>query len=62
MVDKDVVKELTSELSMSPGLARDLLTLAGGDKQAVIEASENASHLDGVKAAIIDARFSKLEK
>lgn len=56
------VRELSSKLQMSPGLAKDMLILAGGDKRLVEEASDESQRLDELKATIIDMRFCKLEQ
>lgn len=55
-------QDLVHSLNMSPGLARDLLKLAGGDEQIVYEASDCCVHLDSMKCHIIDARMRKLER
>ncbi len=55
-------QELARQVRCSTGLARDLLTLAGNDKELVIEASDSASRIEAVKAYIVDARLSKIER
>lgn len=54
--------ELADELGMSPGLASDMLTLAGGDTDLVRKASNESMRLESMKCKIIDMRMSKIEK
>ena len=56
------VRKLSSKLGCGLSLTQDLLTLAGGDEQLVIQCS-NATYggVQSLKAAIVDARFTKLE-
>lgn len=58
---KDVI-ELSEEIRCSPGLAKDLLFMAGGDKSIVKQASADSTRLDEVKAKVLDLRISKLER
>lgn len=53
------VNDLAAEIHCGPGLAHDLLTLAGGDADIVREASMMCSKADSMKAYIIDKRFNK---
>ena len=56
------VKKLSQEIGCGLKLARDLLTLAGGDYDLVVSTSKAA--VDGVetlKTNIIDSRLSALE-
>lgn len=62
IVEETRVAYLQSKLHMSPGLARDLLILAGGDIDIVCSASEESQRLDTMKARIIDKRIAKLEE
>lgn len=55
-------QELARQVRCSTGLARDLLTLAGNDSGLVLEASDSASRIEAVKAYIVDARLSKIER
>lgn len=54
--------KLATEINTSLNLADELLTLAGGDTQSVIKASNQSGSLAEVKARILDNRFSKLER
>lgn len=53
------VNELAAEIHCGPGLAHDLLTLAGGDASIVRDASWACTKADSMKAYIIDRRFKK---
>ena len=57
------VDRIVDETGCGHGLARDLLTLAGGDADLVIEVSNHFEWgVESVKNAIIDARFHNIEK
>lgn len=53
------VSDLAADIHCGPGLARDLLTLAGGDAQLVRDASFMCDKAESMKAYIIDHRFKK---
>ena len=55
-------EEKTSELYMSKGLYKDMMTLAGGDEELLKQASEESSNLNSMKCNIIDKRFKKIER
>jgi hypothetical protein len=62
MVNHKDMKELSDRISCGYPLARDLLILAGGDKDIVIDASESTTEgIETVKAKIIDKRFENIE-
>ena len=52
------VHRVADELDITWQLAKELLILAGGDEDIVIEASEKSCNLSECKAYIIDARLS----
>lgn len=56
------VNDLAADIHCGPGLARDLLILAGGDSHLVRKASSECSGAESMKAFIIDHRFGKLEQ
>lgn len=60
--DEDRVVGLASDIQCGVALARDLLTLAGGDTQLVRQASASCRGVESMKAYIIDHRFDKLER
>ena len=62
MVTASMVKEVVKECGCGSRLAKELLTLAGGDVELVINASEVSDGLDQCKTYIINKRFEKLEK
>lgn len=53
------VSDLAADIHCGTGLARDLLTLAGGDAQLVRDASFMCDKAESMKAYIIDHRFKK---
>lgn len=53
------VNDLAADIHCGPSLARDLLTLAGGDAQLVRDASFMCDKAESMKAFIIDKRFRK---
>ncbi len=53
------VMDLANEIRCGPGLAHDLLTLAGGDADIVRDASMMCDKAESMKAYIIDRRFRK---
>ena len=55
------VKELRNRISVSQSVASELLVLSGGDVDLAEKCSRKSNGLDQCKAAIIDARFRKLE-
>ena len=55
------VLDLAADIRCGPGLARDLLTLAGDDIDLVREASVRCRGVESMKAYIIDRRFQKTE-
>lgn len=58
--DVHAVRRVAGRICVSISLARDLLTLAGGDEDLVINASEAADGGVGeLKAIIINERFKK---
>lgn len=62
MVNRKETKELSERIGCSYLLARDLLILAGGDKDIVIDASENTTEgIETVKVKIINQRFKNIE-
>ena len=60
-IRKEDVKSISQELGCGPRFAFDLLTLAGGDKNLVFEASSKCSGANEMKVFIIDHRFKKIE-
>jgi hypothetical protein len=55
------IKKLSGR-SIGHNVLKELLVLAGGDTELVIDASINTPGLDQCKACIIDRRFGKLEQ
>jgi hypothetical protein len=53
------VNDLAADIHCGTGLARDLLTMAGGDAQLVRDASFMCDKAESMKAYIIDRRFKK---
>lgn len=58
---QEQVRRVSDELDISPQLAKELLILAGGDEDLVIEASESSVNVAECKATIIDGRLKKGE-
>ena len=57
------IDRIVDETGCGPALARDLLTLAGGDVNLVLDVSEQFEWgIESVKNAIIDARFKRMEE
>ena len=56
------IKEVIKLCGCGAGIAKELLTLAGGELQIVLDASFTAGNLSQVKANIIDARFNQLNQ
>lgn len=56
---RQVANDLAAEIHCGPSLAADLLTLAGGDKDMVRDASMCCDKVESMKAFIIDRRFRK---
>ena len=54
-------KHVADQIGCGDLLARDLLTLAGGDEDLVLSSSSEVMGIESVKALIIDGRFRKLE-
>ena len=61
-MDDEKVRLLAEDLHISGALARDLLTLAGGNVSLVHDASEECTGIQSVKAYIIDKRVARLEE
>lgn len=62
MVNHKDIEELSKRIGCGYPLTRDLLILAGGNKDTVIDASENTTEgIETVKAKIIDKRFNNIE-
>lgn len=53
------VNDLATDIHCGPSLARDLLTLAGGDASIVRDASAMCDKAESMKSFIIDRRFKK---
>lgn len=58
ITDKEIA-DLAADIQCGTRLARELLTLAGGDQHIVRKASESCQGIGAVKAYIIDHRFQK---
>lgn len=54
-----MVNDLAADIHCGPSLARDLLTMAGGDASIVRDASLLCTKAESMKAYIIDRRFHK---
>ena len=54
MVNHKDMKELSERIGCGYPLARDLLILAGGDKDIVIDASENT--IEGIETVFLTAK------
>lgn len=61
-VTADKVKQVSETCGCGMRLAKELLTLSGGNTELVIEASDVSAGLDQCKTYIINKRFEKLEK
>lgn len=61
MPDIDKVNDLRARINVGSNVANELLVLAGGDVDLAECASKASKGLDQCKAAIIDARFRRLE-
>lgn len=62
-LDINLIKKVSAEIGCGLSLTRDLLLLAGGDANLVINASQECyGGITSVKAAIVDQRLSRLEK
>lgn len=60
--DITAIRKLSSKLGCGLSLTKDLLTLAGGDEQLVVQCSDKTYNgVQSLKAAIVDERFRKLE-
>lgn len=59
---KAQVERVSAHLSIGQHLAKELLILAGGDEDLVIESSLASDGLDQCKARIVDGRMSKNEQ
>lgn len=57
----DKVCAVVDKIGCGGRLARELLILAGGDVDLVIESAERGGQLSMTKAYILDARFDKSE-
>lgn len=58
---KQQVLRVAKRLDISENLAKDLLIMAGGDEDLVIECSEMSSGINECKANIIDKRLTEKE-
>lgn len=56
---EEQAQRVAFELDITFHLAKELLILAGGDEDMVIECSRKSHGLDHCKANILDARLSK---
>jgi len=56
---RKLVEDLAADIHCGPSLARDLLTMAGGDANIVRDASLVCDKAESMKAYIIDRRFRK---
>lgn len=61
MVTENKVRELRERIGVGISVARELLVLSGGDVDLAEKCSREATGLDQCKAAIVDARFRRLE-
>lgn len=61
MVNAAKVKELRGIIGVGQSVGKELLVLAGGDVDLAADCSLKSEGLDQCKAAIIDARFRRLE-
>lgn len=52
---------LSREMHCSPGIVRELLTLAGGDVGLVVDSSVSSDRLSLAKARIVDKRLADIE-
>lgn len=62
MNNPNSIEFIVNQLGISHRLADDLLTLAGGNINTVITCSKATNGLDQCKTAIINKRFSRLER
>lgn len=58
---KDQVNRVSEELGITKHLAKELLILAGGNEQIVIQASRCSNGLDHCKARILNTRIGNIE-
>lgn len=56
------INEVADQLDISKHLARELLILAGGDEEIVVDASLASRGLDQCKARILDMRLCTIEQ
>ena len=56
---RKLVEDLAADIHCGPSLARDLLTMAGGDANIVRDASLVCDKAESMTAYIIDRRFRK---
>lgn len=61
-ITEHAVRDLAADIQCGTALARDLLTLAGGDMQLVRDASSHCQGIESVKAYIIDRRIKRVEQ
>ena len=61
-MSKIKVKEVKEELDVSTNVAKELLELAGGDKELVYWASRNSDRLSECKAKLINERINRVER
>lgn len=61
-LDITLIKKVSAEIGCGLSLTRDLLMLAGGDADLVINTSHECyGGITSVKSAIIDKRLSRIE-
>lgn len=62
-ITADLIKKVSHEIGCGLSLTKDLLVLAGGDADIVINASKSTCNgVESLKAIIIDARFKEVER
>lgn len=54
------IRKISTHTQCGLSLSRDLLILAGGDEDLVIESSKIAHGINHLKSLIIDARFKEV--
>lgn len=61
-ITNDKIKQVTQACGCGAGLARELLMLAGGDVDMVIDASEDERSGSSAKAAVVNMRLDGIEE
>ena len=61
-MSKAKIKKLRDAIGVGPGVAEELLVLAGWDVDMAIDCSRKSAGLDQCKASIINERFNRLEE